>query len=362
MPYKEGNKWRGTVKVKGKRQSSLHNTKRLARKWEVETRKALRNTGALIQQSMGLNIFCSKYLDAAKQRMSPKVLQEKLSVSKRICNELGKHTPVDEITVDMVASYLERQAIERSNNASNADRKNILAMWSWGVKRLDLPSNPVAKIDKLPHDVQKQYTPPEKDVLKVLAVATREERVFLDCYLHTAARRSEIFRWDWNEDINFDKREVRLGTRKTKDGSMEYEWLPMNDDLYNSLMWLWKNKPHVDSPYVFVNTAPGPYYGQPFVGRRRFLKGLCKRAGVEPFGFHALRRYVASIFADKHKVSAKTIQRILRHKNLSTTEKYLENIHHDLRETMGLLTQENGKVPEKYPKQQEQESGKHVTT
>jgi hypothetical protein len=36
---------------------------------------------------------------------------------------------------------------------------------------------------------------------------------------------------------SFDKREVRLGTRKTKDGSMEYEWLPMNKDLYDNLFW-----------------------------------------------------------------------------------------------------------------------------
>ena len=118
---------------------------------------------------------------------------------------------------------------------------------------------------------------------------------------------------------------------------MEYEWLPMNDDLYNSLMWLWKNRQFPESPYVFVNTHPGAHFWQPFTTRRRSSAGLCKRAKVKPFGFHALRRYVASIFADKFKVSAKTIQRILRHKNLDTTERYLENIHHNLRDTITLL-------------------------
>ena len=71
---------------------------------------------------------------------------------------------------------------------------------------------------------------------------------------------------------------------------------------------------------VFVCDRP-QHYGKPFTSRRRFIKGTCKRAGVKEFGFHALRRYVASVLADTHKVSAKTIQRILRHKNLSTTEK-----------------------------------------
>jgi integrase len=69
------------------------------------------------------------------------------------------------------------------------------------------------------------------------------------------------------------------------------------------------------------------------------MKGLCKRAGVKSFGFHALRRYVASLLADTHKISAKTIQRILRHKNVMTTERYIKNINRDLGATMNLLSE-----------------------
>jgi integrase len=67
------------------------------------------------------------------------------------------------------------------------------------------------------------------------------------------------------------------------------------------------------------------------------MKGLCKRAGVKEVGFHALRRYVASALADTHKVSAKTIQRILRHKSLTTTERYIHNINRDLGTIVDLL-------------------------
>ncbi|MCP4105875.1 MAG: tyrosine-type recombinase/integrase [Desulfobacteraceae bacterium] len=186
-----------------------------------------------------------------------------------------------------------------------------------------------------------QYTPPTDDILKELAAATKDESVFLDCYLQTGARRSEVFRWTWTEDINFEKREYRLGTRKTKDGSMEYEWFPMSDDLYKSLCWHWENRKFKKSPYVFTDDHPGQNHGKPYKCRRRFLKGLCKRAGVRPFGFHALRRYVASILADKHGVSAKTIQRILRHKSVSTTERYIQNINNDLKGTLNLLSEKN---------------------
>lgn len=46
---------------------------------------------------------------------------------------------------------------------------------------------------------------------------------------------------------------------------------------------------------------------------------------------------MASVLTDTHKISAKTIQRILRHKSLQTTERYIQNLNHDLSGVMGLL-------------------------
>lgn len=88
---------------------------------------------------------------------------------------------------------------------------------------------------------------------------------------------------------------------------------------------------------VFVSTARNSR-GKPIQFKRHFMENLCAKAEVKSFGFHALRRYVASVLADTHKVSAKTIQRILRHKNVTTTERYIQAINSDLRATMDLLT------------------------
>jgi len=120
---------------------------------------------------------------------------------------------------------------------------------------------------------------------------------------------------------------------------MHYEWLPMSDELHEELWWWWNHRPIKDTPFVFVSTSnkPGRHYGKPYTERRWFMETLCKRAGVRPFGFHALRRYVASVLADTHKVSAKTVQRILRHKNLATTERYIQNLNRDLEATVKLL-------------------------
>ena len=91
---------------------------------------------------------------------------------------------------------------------------------------------------------------------------------------------------------------------------------------------------------MFVDDHPGPNYGARYKVRRRCLKSLCERAGVDPpFGFHDIRSYVASYLADEKKVSAKTIQRILRHKNVTTTERYIKAVNQDLKQVLGMLGQ-----------------------
>jgi len=56
-----------------------------------------------------------------------------------------------------------------------------------------------------------QYIPPTEEILRVLAAAKREGAIFLNTYLQTGARKSEILRWIWVDDINFEQRQVRLG-------------------------------------------------------------------------------------------------------------------------------------------------------
>ena len=118
---------------------------------------------------------------------------------------------------------------------------------------------------------------------------------------------------------------------------MEYEYFPMSETLYEYLWWWWNNRDVKDSPYVFPNDRPGLHYGRPHVDQRKYLKRICIRAGVKPFGYHALRRYEASDLADTHNVGAMTIQRILRHKKLATTERHIQKINSDLKSTLYLL-------------------------
>jgi integrase len=248
------------------------------------------------------------------------------------------------ITAEMAEVYLRNQKETRSANASNKDRKNLKAMFN-KARTYGIQYNPFNETEKFPHDIEPPYTPPIEDVLRLLAAATRLEKIFLDCYIQTAARRSEIFRLLWT-DVDFNQRIIRLGTRKTKDGSMKYRSLDMSDALYESLWWQWKNRKFKQSPYVFVDDQKGPHYGKPYNARRKFMKGLCKRADIRAFGFHALRRFVASVL-DSKKVPLKQIQLILGHSRPTTTDRYLGDIHQGQKMFMEKISE--ALVPETVP-------------
>ncbi len=340
MPYKEGKKWRATPKYKGERLfQRKFDTKKEAIEWEREQKKKAQTAEKISQGGLDLLTFCSKYT-LYSERFSWKTYKEKAALCKQILVKWGSDRLVNEITQDDIQTYLDYQAKTRSGNAANKDRKNLSALWQYGVNILGLKNNPVMVTKKHSHNPTVQETHTEEEILRILTAADREERLILRTFIETAGRRMEVWRLTWN-DVNIEKKSIRLWTRKTKDGSMEGEWLPISEELAHEYKWWWDNRPRKESPWVFPNVKTG----LPYVDPRKWYFRICNRAGVRRIGFHAFRRYVASILDDKHKQSRKAIQKLLRHKKESTTERYLYQIHSDLKDMVGMAMPKE-KVPQ----------------
>ena len=96
---------------------------------------------------------------------------------------------------------------------------------------------------------------------------------------------------------------------------MELDWIPLTAELAQALTHL---KGTATGDFVFPRTEDG----QPYKWRQHLMKRLCKRAGVKPFGFHAFRHLTASLMAANGEAMT-TIQRILRHQALTTTNGYI---------------------------------------
>jgi len=167
--------------------------------------------------------------------------------------------------------------------------------------------------EKFPEHRVGRYIPPEEDFWKVYEIAQGQDKTMLLAYLHLAARRSELFRLRW-EDVDWGGRKICLYTRKRRDGSMEADFLPMTDDLFNALQ---VHRDFMAGEWVFPAPDGGPYKV-----RQHVMRKLCRRAGVRAFGWHAIRHLTATILAQVD-VPMVTISRILRHKSLAITERYI---------------------------------------
>ena len=103
----------------------------------------------------------------------------------------------------------------------------------------------------------------------------------------------------------------------------------MTEELRDALHWWLENRPLKDKQHVFLCLDNTPLcreqYGEPFKYRLQFMRRLCKRAGVKPFGFHAIRHLSASILY-KLGDEVAVIQAILRHRSSRTTELYLKSL------------------------------------
>jgi len=170
--------------------------------------------------------------------------------------------------------------------------------------------------------------PPIEDFWKVYGVAKEgQDKIMVLTYLHTAARKSELFTLKW-ADVDLNGKRIRLWTRKRK-GGLEADWIPMTTELHVALSERFEHRTFPDHDHVFVcedeyNLARD-FYGQPFSSRAHWLKKLCERAGVEHFGLHAIRHLSASILDDTG-YPITVIQALLRHRSATTTAKYLHKL------------------------------------
>lgn len=320
MPYQMSNgKWRGKRMIGGKIKTKVFPTKQEAKKWEAAQSAAEWEA----QENSTIRTVClldlaNAYLDMVKERFSEKTMAEKSLAFRYLFKTVPAQTSPDDFTPRMALESLRHVALKSSGHAANKARKNLAAAWEWGKKYYNLPIiNPFHAVDKFPADEKPRYVPSESDFWRAYAEASEEDQVFLLTMLHTGARRSEVFRLQWN-DVDLVERKIRFGTRKTAHGGMEWAWVPMTTLLHDALA---RHKVHSRSAYVFTDRDTGEHYKS----RQHYMERLCKRAGVRPFGFHAIRHLAATILA-YGGLDIPSIQAVLRHHNPNTTARYIKSL------------------------------------
>lgn len=129
--------------------------------------------------------------------------------------------------------------------------------------------------------------------------------------LYTGLRKGNVLNLKW-EQIDFDLRTIELLKSENK-GKKEIR-IPISDDLYNLLQTLEPKQ----RGYVFVN----PETNKPYTDIKKSFKLALKKAGIIDFKFHDLRRTVGTWLLTSG-VDLRTVQNILAHSDISTTQRYL---------------------------------------
>ena len=332
MPWKKGkNKYIAQVRRNGQRRERVFQTLKEAKAWEAKMRKLSEEEWSGKTNTVSLADWSQAYLDHAQSMFSTKTYKEKRSMFRNFFKHVDPTMPVSKLTPAMVMSYLLKQKEQRSGYAANKDRKNLIAAWNWGMMYMTpvLPSPNPCTVKKMPEVRNPRYVPPAEHFWKVYNLLPEgQDKVLLLTFLHTAGRRSEIFRLTVS-DLDFENNRIRLSTKKRTGGNLEYDWLPMTAELKESLLWWLQVRPLKNKPHVFMCLEKRPFhfehYGEPFKFRAKFMKKLCALAGVKPFGFHAIRHLTASqLYSMGYSVA--TIQALLRHKSAGTTERYLKTL------------------------------------
>jgi integrase len=301
--------------------------------WEEEEKKRLAQPIPTV--SLTLSAWATEHLNDVQRRCSSKTYQEKRATFKRLAAFAG-NCELTSFTPSFARAFLERRHDSQSGYAANKDRKNLSRAWEWGRKLMDgFPSiaNPFHAIDRFKEERSPRYVPPVEDFDKVLTLTQGQDRVMLTAFINLAARKGEIFRLKWS-DVDFQERTVRLVTSKTRDGSERADFIPMSEELRRSLMEWWQQRP-VRSDYVFT-MLDGAYAakhspGDPFLARSHFMKKICTRAYVKPFDFHSIR-HLSAIMLYKAGEPVSRIQKILRHQNATTTNRYLASLGFEIEE------------------------------
>ena len=296
-----------------------------AKTWEVERKKEfleLRERQRKTLTGFGLLLAWGEaYLDHVGRTMSRITLTEKQTVMQALfgyCREAGL-TGVEDLTRSTWTLFLTKVASERGPRRANVYRKNLAV--DSGFPGFPQAHCPLERIRPFPVEAGVRYVPPEEDVIKVLQQAHGQDLVMLLTYYYTGARRGEVFRLLWS-DVNFDSGSIRLVDHKGRDGSSRARWVPMHPELAKALRWWQAVRPCVVDN-VFMQEHCDGMLGEPFQQRSKLMPRLCRKAGVKPFGFHALRHKAAAITFTAGGLAV--AQTLMGHSRATTTDIYVRS-------------------------------------
>lgn len=276
-----------------------------------------------------LGDFIAEYLSYAKANKAPQSYDRDVLTLRHFAefikvDRLGSITP----------AQLEAYKAHRGENGTkpstlNRELNTIKAMFNKALAWGALSKNPAQSVRKLKETHKKIRYLSGEEVQALVKAAPERLRPIIETFLHTGFRRDELIHLTW-ADVDFKNRVLSV---QAKDGwhpkDYETRHIPMTPRLLEVLREL----PKGDDPYVFKNGGGRPL--DPDVLSRDFLR-LARSCGIKNASTHTLRHTFASHLV-MSSVDLYTVQKLLGHSSIKTTEIYAHLAPDYLRSAMDKL-------------------------
>jgi integrase len=286
----------------------------------------------------------------------------------------GAATLISDITTGRVKNFIRALKQKRLKNKTV---KNIItdlsAMYNWAIEPTDeggpglADKNPVTKgARKLigsTRTVKKAMNPRWLDIASA-SIENKQDRAWFDVTRYLGMRKDESNRLQWS-DIDWRVGKVRIPGTKTDEAEA---WLPVARAALKTLRELYESKDrNPSSPFVFPGRS-AQTKGKKIYSRRRIFERIQKVTAIKKYlrqhpevtfkqaaeackkesfkgGIHLapndLRDYFCTEIA-ANSDDANVAMRLMRHKSLATTTKYMRAVEERMRDAVENLGGDSG--------------------
>ena len=317
MPiYKKNNKYYCRGSVNGQRYNKLCDGATNAKEAKViedDIRYKLRlKEAGIIKEKKQYSFSFLMNLYVRTCEANNKSVKESRLYSKLLTVYFGSDTVIQSIKPSDIEEFkLYMISSGRSVATANRYLSALRRAYNIMIKNDLIDYNPVNKVDFFIEDNIRNRVLSKEEWIRLYQELSEVNRKIVLVALQTAFRLGNVLLLNW-EQISLKNRLIRI-TKNYNKGKKIIE-LPINDVLYEVLSSL---EPKEEG-YVFIN----PETNKPYTSIKNGFNKACERAGIKDFHFHDLRRTAATWLLE-NGVDLRTIQDILGHSHISTTERYL---------------------------------------
>jgi len=287
------------------------------------------NLGFEKKQVIHFSDFAEEYKKIKAGSRSVRTMRIHLEHLKAFFGEL----PLSKITPELVEEYKQKRLKDKVGGKKKATRtvkgpsinrelSDLKCLFNTARKmRRFRGENPVENISFYPEQAR-DYVLSMEEVGRLLEAAGEPLRKIILIALNTGLRKGEILGLRWSQ-VNLDEKVLTFARTK----SAKFLRVPANPIVDGILAGIERK-----GDYVFL----GRWGRGHVVDCKKDFEAARKKAGLPELHFHDLR-HCAGTYMDAAGVSIRTIQQILGHQNIRTTERYVNPRDERHREAVNAL-------------------------